>query len=522
MRVEPELHVGAKILLVGRDPGEQETRLGRPFVGPAGDLLNRCLGLAGLRREDVNITNVVPEQPAGNVFARHSPRAVAEGVRELHNLIRQSKSKCVVCLGNEAAFAVIPVWPTTNGTIFGASEIQERRGYWELVEGVPVLATLHPSGILRSGGRGTGAIDEMLLTYDLERAKEVASKGLQRPRREVRVISNMGDAAKALPEIRSAGWVACDIENSGDTLACVGFAVHSDLAYVFTPAAFPVAFAILRDPQIKKCFHNGQYDMYFLRTRCSVDVEGFADDTIVAFHVCWPALAGKGERGSKRTQKSLRFLASIYTFDAFWKDYEFANEGERFELNGLDCMVTWDVHQRLVLERRRLGIPNAIYQHELGLVWPCIKMLERGIRVDRGSLARNRGSLQEITIALAAEIEAAARPLLEEARERISRPALFWTTTACRCCHNGRGKRAECWECAGFEKKPGKRALGALVLAPCAVCGGAGSSEGFAFNFDSSDQKKILLYEVLGIAARYKDGQVCTSEDKLKEILGSL
>jgi hypothetical protein len=385
-----------------------------------------------------------------------------------------------------------------------------------------VVATLHPAGILRSGGRGTGAIDEMLLTYDLERAKEVAARGLVRPEREVRVVANMSQAANAAAAIRAAGWAACDIENSADSLACVGFAVSSSLAYVFTPPAFEAAFALLRDPYIRKCFHNGQYDMYFLRSRCGVDVAGFTDDTIVAFHVCWPALAGKGERGSKRTQKSLRFLASLYTFDSFWKDYEYKHVGEQYNLNGRDCMVTWDVHQRLVLERRKLGIPGAIYQHELGLVWPCIKVLERGIRVDQAKLDSNRAKLTETVGALAASIEAVARPLLEEARECISRPALFWTRTACKCCHNGKGKREACWECAGFDKKPGKRALGDRTLAPCAKCQGLGSSETFAFNFDSSDQKKILLYEVLGIAPRYQDGKVCASEDKLKEILGSL
>jgi hypothetical protein len=175
-----------------------------------------------------------------------------------------------------------------------------------------------------------------------------------------------------------------------------------------------------------------------------------------------------------------------------------------------------------VRERRTLGIPERIYQHELGLVWPCIKMLERGIRVDRAKLDTNKQQLQETVGTLAAELEAAAKPLLEEARERISRPALFWTTKTCPCCHNGNAKRRECWECAGFEKKPSKKALGDKTLAPCDKCRGIGASETFAFNFDSSDQKKILLYEVLGIPARYDGGKVCASEDKLKEILGSL
>lgn len=522
--VPPELHPGARILLVGRDPGEQEMRQGRPFVGPAGDLLNECLGQAGFRREDVNITNVVAEQPPGNVFARHSPAAVSAGISALHCLIRNTGPDIVVCLGNEAAWALIPDWPSTSGTAFGAYGITERRGYWWLAEsGTPVIATLHPAGILRSQGHGAGAIDQMLLTYDLEEARKVLAQGFKRPERAVSVISNAVQAIEAAAAIRKAGWTTCDIEiRDKQTLACVGFAPESGRAYVFTEPVFEDAFALLRDPALKKCFHNGQFDMYFLRTRCGVDVAGFADDTIIGFHICWPALAGRAERGNKRTQKSLRFLASLYTKDQWWKDYDFADDSEMYHLNGIDCMATFDVHHHLVQERRLLGIADSIYQHELSLVWPCIKILERGLLVDLDQLNTNCRQLELTVNSLAHSIEAMAQPLLEPARDRISNPGLFWTRSVCRCCRNGKDKRDRCWSCAGFEKKPCKRDLGDTVLGPCAVCGGAGSGETFAFNFDSSDQKKILLYEVLGISPRYDEGKICVSEDKLKDILGSL
>lgn len=56
----------AEILFVGEGPGQQEDRQGRPFVGPAGQLLTEMLGRAGLRREDVFITNIVKHRPPGN------------------------------------------------------------------------------------------------------------------------------------------------------------------------------------------------------------------------------------------------------------------------------------------------------------------------------------------------------------------------------------------------------------------------------------------------------------------------
>ena len=46
---------------------------------------------------------------------------------------------------------------------------------------------------------------------------------------------------------------------------------------------------------------------------------------------------------SRRTQKSLRFLASLFTRERWWKDYDFANEHDKYHLNGLDCCVTFEV-----------------------------------------------------------------------------------------------------------------------------------------------------------------------------------
>jgi DNA polymerase len=64
--VPGEGNLQAEILFVGEGPGQQEDRQGRPFVGPAGQLLTEMLGRAGLRREDVFITNIVKHRPPGN------------------------------------------------------------------------------------------------------------------------------------------------------------------------------------------------------------------------------------------------------------------------------------------------------------------------------------------------------------------------------------------------------------------------------------------------------------------------
>lgn len=533
--VPPEVVPGAKILIVGRDPGEQEVLQGRPFVGPSGQLLDRCLGLAGLRRgKDVSITNLVGTRPPGNVFARHDRADVERGISSLRSLIERTRPVVVVSLGNEAAYGLIDDWPSKSGDIFGATGIQERRGYFHQSDVGLVMPTLHPSAILRGRGRGQSATDEMLFTYDIERAKD-AVKGWAPPEREVIVVSSPEQARAAAAAIRAAPISACDIECSPTTLACVGFAPSPSLAYVFTPASFEVAFELLRDPSLRLVFHNGQFDTYFLRTRCGVEVPGFSEDTIVSFHTCWPDLAGKGERASKRTQKSLKFLASLYTYDSWWKDYEFENLGEMYRLNGIDCMVTLEIHFRLERERLKLGIPKSLYQHEVALLRPLTRMLERGLRVDRDRLASRLAALDEAIIRLSAELEEVVEPILAERRERLSNPGLLWKIRTCPCCRNGKGKRDHCWACAGFESKPSKAALVATGADPkrkvaellddlpaCKVCEGRGQWEVFEFNYDSTDQKMALLYEALGVPPRYIDGRPSVAEDKLKDILGTL
>src|SRR5579864_4995186 len=131
--VPPEINSDRSggILVVGRDPGRDEVEAGHPFVGLAGQLLDTVLSETGLRRADVNITNVVCWQPPGNDFKAHDPEKVAVGVRELHQLLHHLKPRLTITLGNEAAHALIDRWPNgrtqqPGSNIYTASGIQER------------------------------------------------------------------------------------------------------------------------------------------------------------------------------------------------------------------------------------------------------------------------------------------------------------------------------------------------------------------------------------------------------------
>jgi uracil-DNA glycosylase len=136
----------AALLLVGETPGDQEDRQGRPFVGPAGKLLDRCLDAAGIARDEAYVTNVVKHfkwTPRGKRRLHAKPNAMEiRACRPwVEAEIAEVKPKVIVCLGATAAQALL-------GADF---RVTRRRG--ELVPSplAPhVLATIHPSALLRT------------------------------------------------------------------------------------------------------------------------------------------------------------------------------------------------------------------------------------------------------------------------------------------------------------------------------------------------------------------------------------
>lgn len=145
---------GARLVLVGEQPGDREDREGRPFVGPAGQLLDELLADAGIARGDVYVTNAVKhfrwKQGRGKRRIHQSP--TREQVRScrpwLEAELAAISPELLVCLGATAAKAVIgPGFRVTSdrGRVLGAEETE----LGGIEPGTPALATLHPSALLR-------------------------------------------------------------------------------------------------------------------------------------------------------------------------------------------------------------------------------------------------------------------------------------------------------------------------------------------------------------------------------------
>jgi DNA polymerase len=144
----------AEIMLVGEGPGEQEDLAGKPFVGKAGQLLDRMLAAIGLDRTKVFIANMVPWRPPGN--REPSPEELALCAPFLHRQVELVAPKILVTLGNVPTKAL---FATPTG-------ITRMRGQWkELTIGshsVRTLATLHPAYLLRQPAAKAMAWQDML------------------------------------------------------------------------------------------------------------------------------------------------------------------------------------------------------------------------------------------------------------------------------------------------------------------------------------------------------------------------
>lgn len=127
----------AEVLFVGEGPGEQEDLQGEPFVGPAGKLLDDMLRMIGLDRQRVYIANIVKCRPPRNRDPLPDEQAACRPWLERQIALLQPK--LVVCLGRIAATALIDP----------RFRITQEHGVWFERGGLRLMATYHPSALLR-------------------------------------------------------------------------------------------------------------------------------------------------------------------------------------------------------------------------------------------------------------------------------------------------------------------------------------------------------------------------------------
>jgi uracil-DNA glycosylase family 4 len=385
----------AEIILVGEAPGEREERIGQPFVGMAGQLLNSLLKAAGIVRNYCYITNVVKERPPSNnikVFIDLGKKQILRTAayefyeRELATELAKINSNIIVAFGQTALYALTGQH----------DRITQRRGsLYEstLLPGRKVIACLHPAAALRMYNY------QHLIVFDLKRAKEEAQfPELKLPQYQLLTEPSFEDVAYYLDYIlEEHPLIAFDIEVVNEEVSHISFSDNPNRAVCipfisngreyFTLEKEAIIWnkiaLILENPYIRKIAQNRIFDGHFLFRRYGIKV-----------HNCEDTMIGQGIANTD-FRKGLDFICSIHTRIPYYKD-----EGKKWmDMGGSEIMFReYNAKDSIVLQHAWPSIVHDlnimknydIYQQQNMLVEPLTFMQERGIRMDVEGIKQKR------------------------------------------------------------------------------------------------------------------------------------
>ncbi|MDN5785967.1 uracil-DNA glycosylase family protein [Pseudorhodobacter sp.] len=146
----------ARLMVVGEAPGRDEDRAGKPFIGQAGQLLDRMLAAIGISRTEKDsakaayITNVIPWRPPAN--RDPTPEEIAMMQPFLSRHIALAKPHVIIAMGN-----------TSCAALLGTRGIMRLRGNWAETQGIPVMPMAHPAYLLRNAAAKRDAWADLLM-----------------------------------------------------------------------------------------------------------------------------------------------------------------------------------------------------------------------------------------------------------------------------------------------------------------------------------------------------------------------
>lgn len=261
-KVSPEGPGRAALAIVGEAPGAVELRLGRPFVGPSGQLLERALAEAGLRREEVHVTNACLCDPGGTPKATNYMSCRPRLIEELKTV----QPRVVLAVGNIA----------TRTLLRGEKRITQVRG--DIIQnqelGVPVVPTYHPAAVLRTPSLWQDFLRDVKKAANISRGASITV----RPEVSYRVI----EGPEELEELLDSRLVALDTETRSDgSLLCLGMAARPDRVLIAYPEK-------IRSDVLRRIFetktivaHNWKFDQKVLAGYGALDMRPKFEDTML-------------------------------------------------------------------------------------------------------------------------------------------------------------------------------------------------------------------------------------------------
>lgn len=325
------------VWLVGEAPGREEDEAGRPFIGRAGQFLERYLGRLNIPRSSVRLCNLCKYRPPKNKFKALPDDQLSEGLAELESELQEHRPNLVVALG---------AWPMYYLTGCAAPKSQKPGsgiGIWRgsvvpsILHNGKVLITYHPAYIIRPNGFQWHPI----FFNDLGRIpKHRETPKTLEPTYDLYIDPPAALLGSLCESMASSEWLSVDIETFPGEMSCIGFADSAQRALVLTyensPTNWPVAEYLLASAT-KKIFQNGRYDIDFITHFYGWPVENFAHDTLIASATILPEFP-----------RALDFLCSIYTEFPYYKEErkEWKKTGDLETLwnyNAKDVIATYQI-----------------------------------------------------------------------------------------------------------------------------------------------------------------------------------
>lgn len=413
--VSPSGNPNAKLAIVGEQPGVQEVRQGKPFVGPAGQGLDECLLMAKIPRFDIYLTNVIKDldQPLTNYINldnRGKYTISKEGyqyIQELGDELRKLDINVVVALGNIALIALcnrvgITKW---RGSILEST----------LVPGLKVIGTFHPATFIPPK---FNYLNKPLIVDDLIKANyESGFKEIRRTSRDVKIKLSFNEYVDILKYCYETGLrgrtIDIDIEVINGELDCIAFSWNPTAAtsipfrdskgdYFTVEQEYEIMLLIAKIIQEERISMRGAYfifDAQFLYHKYGIIPRGEIHCTQIAQKIMLPDFPA-----------GLDFVTTMHTDIPYYKQdgKQWMNAGQGtwedwWNYNGMDSIATSAASPNQITELIKQGNIET-YDRQRKLIKPLIYMSERGIKIDVAGMIKYKDEEQKKLENLAEEL----------------------------------------------------------------------------------------------------------------------
>ncbi len=395
---------GAKIMIVGEAPGEEEARQGVPFVGSSGKLLKSMLNHCGISYNNCYVTNIMNERPPSNRFEyfytdskRQEPTdKLRMGWSQLQQKVKDLKPNIVIALGAE------PLRALTN-----KRSIYRHRGIVMPVLGTKLIATYHPSKILRQWNY------HPIAELDLSKAKRHSQTyGYKEPPTNIIIRPDITTVLHYLNPENLSKRVAFDIETVGTSIRCIAFATGSiscprciciPFIKFQSQAAFSINKGVLKiqdsnsetassywsaqdellvmdainkvftSSSIEKVGQNStSFDAPLIKNNWKMIINNHYLDTMHAHHELYSELP-----------MNLDFLCSMYTdYPNYWSDKVTEDDNSEWHYNCMDAIVTYVCSYQLELNLKESGMTDYYFKHRHPLALSLADAQSEGLDIN--------------------------------------------------------------------------------------------------------------------------------------------